>query len=183
MAHFDTSGSSISVTIDTGTSSTYQNYTWQVPPGTSIFQVPVYNHLTLGPAQPLTLQCIHNWDRLTRRCIRCGETEKTIALRAPAPRNFNRYINASDLMEEFIQFLGEQKDKKGEVFQLPMELFIKWLIIRACEEDQEEPNVTLELPSPKKQNRCLGCNQFMVKDVMPLHNDKCANIYFNRVNA
>ncbi len=106
---------------------------------------------------------------------------KAAEIRRSAPKEFNKYINSSDLLHEFIAFLGEQKVRQSEVMGLPIELFIKWLIIRACEEDHEEPNVTLTLPSPKRQPRCLGCGRFVPKALSPtLHNVRCAEFYFSR---
>jgi len=101
--------------------------------------------------------------------------------RVQPPMEFNKYINASDLIEEFIKFAGKENLKPGEVLELPMDLFIKWLVIRACEEDQEEPNVTLALPAPRQQPKCLGCGQFMVPIVgLMLHAQRCAEFFFNR---
>lgn len=103
--------------------------------------------------------------------------------RRPPPRNFNKYINASDLLEEFIRYAGDAGVRQGEVLALPLDLFVKWLIIRACEEDEEEPNVTLEL-GPAPQPRCLGCQQFMRRGTpLPLHGQRCATHLFNREKA
>lgn len=101
--------------------------------------------------------------------------------RRPAPLEFNKYINASDLLEEFIRYCGEQGVRQREMLELPVDLFIKWLIIRACEADKEEPNVTLELPAPKRQCRCLGCGKFMRRGLaLPMHDPRCYNFYFVR---
>lgn len=97
------------------------------------------------------------------------------------PSGFNRYVNASDLLEEFIRFLGDEGVRQGEVMSLPVELFIKWLIIKACEHDGEEPNVTLVLPAPKQQPRCLGCQRFLpAATAVPMHDARCAGFYFAR---
>lgn len=161
------------------------HYTIQIPPGTRQINVPIY--------QPVTLRCDHigrmNWR--TQTCDGCGQTaeaiqkaidfEASIQKRMAPPLNFNKYINASDLLEEFIQYLGEHKVKQGEVYQLPMDLFIKWLIIRACEEDKEEPNAILQLPAPKSQPRCMGCQKFMPKGTeFMIHSGMCADLYFKR---
>lgn len=100
---------------------------------------------------------------------------------APAPRAFNRYVNGSDLLEEFIAYLGTEGVRKREIMGLPVELFVKWLIIRACEQEQEEPGVVLTLPAPKPQPRCLGCQRWMPRAaVLPLHGERCASRYFGR---
>ena len=102
--------------------------------------------------------------------------------RQPAPREFNRYINASDLLEEFIRFLGEHKVRQGEVLKLPIDLFVKWLILRACEQDGEEPNVTLQLPPPRQQARCLGCGRWAKGLTVPFHDSHCAGFYYKRAS-
>lgn len=102
--------------------------------------------------------------------------------RLPPPREFNPYINASDMLEEFFRFLGTEQVRKREVFKLPLDLFVKWLIIRACEADGEEPPVTLELPAPKQQPRCLGCQRFLPAGVpVLLHGQRCAGYYYARI--
>lgn len=103
------------------------------------------------------------------------------AARRSAPKEFNKYLNGSDLLEEFIAFLGTEGVRQGEVMALPLELFIKWLIIRAAEADQEEPPVVFALPAPKPQPRCLGCQRYMHKDTtLPIHDTRCADRHFAR---
>lgn len=69
-----------------------------------------------------------------------------------APRGFNRYLNASDLMEEFIKDLGVLGIKQGEFVDLPVMLFLNWLVIRAAEADEDAP--------PVKVNHCQRCGRF-----------------------
>ena len=102
----------------------------------------------------------------------------------PVPQAFNKYVNASDLLEEFIGFLGSEGVRKREIMGLPVELFIKWLVIRACEVDQEEPGFVLALPAPSTQPRCQGCGRWMARTtVIPLHDDRCAGRHFARAVA
>lgn len=102
-------------------------------------------------------------------------------VRQAPPREFNKFINASDLMEEFIAFLGAQGVRQSEAMGLPVELFIKWLIIRACEADGEQPDVVLTLPTPRNKPRCLGCGQFVQRQLAPpLHDQRCADLLFKR---
>lgn len=104
--------------------------------------------------------------------------EMLVPRRLPSPLPFNRYINASDLLEEFIAFVGAEGVRAGEVFGLPVELFIKWLIIRACEEDQEEPNVELALPAPQAQPRCIVCKRFLRRHTdVPFDRRRCMERY------
>jgi hypothetical protein len=101
--------------------------------------------------------------------------------REAPPLAFNKYINASDMLEEFIKFLGTHNVRQGEVMGLPMDLFIKWLIIRAAEADNEPTDVVFQLPAPKDQPRCLGCQKY-IKNGTPaqMHGPKCAEWYFAR---
>lgn len=82
-----------------------------------------------------------------------------LPIRKPPPREFNRYINGSDLLEEFIRFLGRNQVRKAEALQMPLELFIQWLIIEAAKADNEEPPLQLRLP-PRKA-RCLQCSRVL----------------------
>tara|TARA_Y100000310_G_scaffold126272_1_gene125028 strand:+ start:2803 stop:3243 length:441 start_codon:yes stop_codon:yes gene_type:complete len=112
-----------------------------------------------------------------------------IAAQAPPtrnapPREFNRYISASDLLEEFIRWLGDEGLRQRDVAGLPLEHFIKWLVIRACEEDQEEPNVEMPaLPAPRMLHRCVGCGRFMPHAITLALHAICSVGYFNRVKS
>ena len=65
-----------------------------------------------------------------------------------------------------------------------MEYFIKWLVIRACEEDQEEPNVEIPaLPAPKAIHRCMGCGQFMQQAILVALHAACSTRYFQDEKA
>lgn len=100
--------------------------------------------------------------------------------RRQAPREFNKYINGSDLMEEFIRYCGTLGVRQGEIMEIPIDSFIKWLIIEACVLDKEEPEVTLEL-GPAPQPRCLGCGRYVPRSLpMPLHDERCAGFHFAR---
>lgn len=56
-----------------------------------------------------------------------------------AVRDFNKFLNASDLLEEFIRYVGALGLSKDEFMNLPIDLFIAFLIVRAAETDGEEP--------------------------------------------
>lgn len=106
-----------------------------------------------------------------------------VLARNAAPLEFNKYINASDMLEEFIKWVGKEGVRRHEVMGLPLELFIKWLIIQACEQDGEEPNVQLALPAPRHQPRCLGCGRWMkAEEVIYMHDQRCAGFYYTRKN-
>lgn len=93
------------------------------------------------------------------------DSDARIVYRANRTRDFNRYLNASDLLEEFIGYLGSLGLGKTDVLQIPVELFIMWVVIRAAEQDgepapQEQEQLrlasrTLQLP------RCRCCGRFI----------------------
>lgn len=91
------------------------------------------------------------------------------------PLGFNRFVNASDLLEEFIRYVGALGVKQGDVLQLPIDLFIKWLIIEAAKKDGDAPpeGVVVQLPNI----RCLKCGRFIRKDSpIPFCSEEHANV-------
>jgi len=84
-------------------------------------------------------------------------------------REFNRYINASDIIEEFIRFLGQEFHVNQEqILQVPLELLINFLILRASEEDgdscdQEIKRLSEGAKKNRYYNRCKSCGRFISK--------------------
>lgn len=84
-----------------------------------------------------------------------------------AIRDFNRFLNASDMLELFLKEVAPLARSKHEFLNLPVELFIKWLVIKAAEQDGEAapPGVTLPvplLPAPTRHiHRCRSCQRFI----------------------
>ena len=86
-------------------------------------------------------------------------------------KEFNRYINASNILEEFIQFLGDHYNaKQSDVLKVPLELFINFLIIRASQEDGDEFDDQLKKLNNGIQknylNRCGWCGKFIPKKLI-----------------
>jgi len=83
---------------------------------------------------------------------------------------FNKYINASDLLEAFIKDLGHIGIKQGEVLNVPIELFINWIILKAAEQDGD--NAPADVPrlessvKPTKHPKCLCCGKFIKKKLV-----------------
>ena len=77
----------------------------------------------------------------TKECINIDENGKVedgrMIHKVSKIREFNRYINASDLVEEFIRFIGKLGAKQSEVLSTPLELFINFLVLKAAEEDND----------------------------------------------
>ena len=73
-------------------------------------------------------------------------------------RDFNKFMNASDMLEEFINYVKTLDISQSEFLKLPIELFINWLIINACTIDGDIPPELPTLPAP---TTCLHCNKII----------------------
>jgi len=67
-------------------------------------------------------------------------------------REFNKYINASDLLEEFIRDLGSFGVRQGDVLGVPVEFFINWLIHKAAQQDGDPPPEDLVFVPTQKED-------------------------------
>lgn len=82
-------------------------------------------------------------------------------------RDFNRFLNASDMLELFLKEVAPLARTKKEFMALPVELFIKWLVIKAAEQDGEQPPTEVSLPVPllpapvRHIHRCRSCQRFI----------------------
>lgn len=95
--------------------------------------------------------------------IEIKDDNAKIVYKANRIREFNRFLNASDLLEDFIRFIGSKGVKQDEVLNIPIEVFINWLIIEAAVVDGEEPPM---LPlNNKEYPRCLTCGKFIKKSL------------------
>lgn len=96
-----------------------------------------------------------------------------ITYKANTVREFNRFLNASDLLEQFIRDLGHVGVKQDEVLEIPVGLFINWLIIKSAEQDQEPipkdvPSLRQALQSQRKGIKCKCCGKFIPEDKVKL---------------
>jgi len=93
-------------------------------------------------------------------------------------REFNPFVNASDLLESFIKDMGKLGAKQGNALNIPINLFIHWLIFKAAEKDNDLPKLFdpklymmngmkkfLPLPDVKRKwnVRCGWCGKFIKK--------------------
>lgn len=90
------------------------------------------------------------------------------------PTASESYVNASDLLEEFIDFVdGVGGIDKERFLSLPIETFIRWLVLRAAQADGESledeqreiEQSVIALPTPAKIHRikrnCKCCGRFV----------------------
>jgi hypothetical protein len=105
-----------------------------------------------------------------------------VIYRANRVRDFNPFLNASDKIEEFIAFCGEHGVRQGEMLELPLNLFIGWLVLEAAKADREpEPSLPLLADLRKRAfSRCRSCGRFMKETMAAKKIEFCASSCFER---
>lgn len=102
------------------------------------------------------------------------DKDAKITYKANRIREFNKYLNASDLIEEFILYLKGLGLTEREILAIPINLFIAFLVIRAAESDGEElpakeqalltnarGQLLLQAPAKRVIPRCTFCGRFI----------------------
>jgi len=91
-----------------------------------------------------------------------------ITYKANRVREFNKFMNASDLLEAFIEDLGKANVKQGEVLNIPIEMFINWIIHKSAEQDGDDtPDDIPALTDMRyKHPQCKCCGRFIKKDLI-----------------
>jgi len=115
-----------------------------------------------------------------------NDSNAEVVYKANRIRDFNRFINASDILENFIDFVGGLGISQSELMKLPIELFINFLIIKAAEADGDmTPDLALEhhpalLPAPRKRYdaHCRCCGKFVTKNKHEKGVDFCSHDHF-----
>lgn len=102
-----------------------------------------------------------------------------VTYQANRKREFNPFINASDLLEQFIHDVGELGVRQCEVLAIPIELFINWLVIKAAEQDGDPMPDIPQLEAPKK-HRCKWCGHFLSNDMKSKKIDFCNGSHMDR---
>lgn len=101
--------------------------------------------------------------------VSIDDKDAKVVYKGCAVREFNRFINASDLLAEFVQFLGADARLSGpEALKIPVELFVSWLVVRAAESDGEdvEEGDRLRLTAGAhslRAPRCKHCGRFIAR--------------------
>jgi hypothetical protein len=91
-----------------------------------------------------------------------NDKDAKVIYRANRVYDFNPFLNASDLLEEYIKELVPHGVRQDEVLRIPIEKFIYWLVHRAAEKDDEPiPKDIPRLPTPTNFNRCRLCGRFI----------------------
>jgi len=99
------------------------------------------------------------------------DKDAKITYKANRVRDFNKFLSGSDLLEEFITYLGSLDMTKKEAMEIPIQSFIMWLIIRAAEHDQEdlpqqevlmlETSVKQKTQAKQAKPHCKCCGRFI----------------------
>jgi hypothetical protein len=99
---------------------------------------------------------------------RVEDKDAKVIYRAARVRDFNPFLNASDLLEEYIHDLVPQGIRQDEVLHLEIEHFIYWLICKAAERDNDPlPADIPQLPdlraavNRERFPRCRCCGRFI----------------------
>jgi len=92
-------------------------------------------------------------------------------------REFNKYINASDLLEHFITDMGKLGANQSNILSTPIEIFINWLILKAAQQDGD---ILPEQPKLIQKPKCKLCGKFILQQLAdkgfnfcnPAHSEK-----------
>ncbi len=89
------------------------------------------------------------------------DKDAKVIYRANRVRDFNRHFNAAERMEEFIAYCGTFGITKAEMLDLPVSLFISWLVLQAAKADDEPdpPEAKTLIPDLRARAEpvCRGC--------------------------
>lgn len=94
------------------------------------------------------------------------DKDAKVIYKACRVREFNPFLNASDLLEQYIEELVPLGVRQDQVLHLEIEGFIYWLIHRAAERDGDAPPADVpRLPSRASaiRNRCCTCGRFILR--------------------
>lgn len=98
---------------------------------------------------------------------RIDDKEAKVIYQANRMRDWSPHLNASDMVARFVEYTATLGVRKQDVMNLPLHLFISWLIIEAAERDGDDIPESVQriecdpvLVSVKKP-RCLVCGRFI----------------------
>lgn len=118
-----------------------------------------------------------------------NDKDAKVVYRACRVRDFNKFLNVSDRLEEFIKYCDEVGVRSDEMLKLPIDLFIAWVCLEAAKMDKEpEPNLRL-LPrlTTHAKPRCLACARFISRKMkakaIEVCNPKCFERHYTRAIA
>lgn len=89
------------------------------------------------------------------------DTNAKVLYRAARVRNFNPFMNAADMLEEYIKELIPLGIRQDQVLHLEIESFIFWLVHKAAEQDRDPVPIGIPRLPARKIPRCGYCKRFI----------------------
>lgn len=95
------------------------------------------------------------------------DSDAKVIYQANRIRNFSPHLNASDMLAEFVKYVGTLGVRRADVLNLPLHLFVSWLVIEAAERDGDEiPEDIIPVSQDRavtlaKRPQCLSCGRFI----------------------
>ena len=112
---------------------------------------------------------------------RIEDQNAKVIYKANRLREFNPYVNASDLLEDFIRDMKQFDVRQSELLGLPVNVFIHWLILKAAERDGDAINTPPpQAVLPKRDVRCLCCGRFLPRRLLERRVYFCAPDHLSR---
>jgi len=98
---------------------------------------------------------------------RVDDSDAKVVYQANRIRDFSPYLNASDMLAKFVEYVGTLGVRRDDVLHLPIRLFVSWLVIEAAERDGDElPEDITPVPEDRAlvevvKPRCLYCGRYV----------------------
>lgn len=98
------------------------------------------------------------------------DKDAKVIYKANRIRDFSPHLNASNMVAKFVEYVGSLKIDPGEILNLPIELFINWLVIEAAERDQDPiPEGVVPITQHDRLKRvlhpqCMSCGRFICRN-------------------
>jgi hypothetical protein len=116
-----------------------------------------------------------------------NDKDAKITYKANRIREFNRFLNVSDRLEEFIKFCDSAGVKSDEMLNLPISLFVAWVCLEAAKADNEPPPEDVKLlPNLRKYiaPKCPSCGRFISRalklEMIDFCRPECFTVFFNQ---
>lgn len=98
---------------------------------------------------------------------RIEDADAKVTYQANRFREFSPFLNASEMLARFVEYVQKVGVKQPDVLGLPIELFINWLVIEAAERDQDPvPDGVVRVEDHQavvatRKPKCLSCGRFI----------------------
>jgi hypothetical protein len=124
---------------------------------------------------------------------RIEDKDAQVTYRANRIRDFSPHLNASDMVAQFVEYVGSLGVRRSEVLGLPLHLFIAWLIIEAASRDGDAvpsdivPVANHPVVLATLYPKCLTCGRFIkrvhAQHRFPFCSPEHGAVYASRVSS